>query len=105
MLKVSIFIILLLQINIVFSQENTLKEANAFLQDGKYSKSIKLYNQVLDVFPNNLEALFLRGFANEQIGKINEALSDYNKVVELYPNYSLIYYNRGILFYGKKIIY
>ena len=91
-----------LQINIVFSQENTLKKANTYLEDGNYTKSIKLYNQVLDVFPNNLEALFLRGFANEQIGKINEALSDYNKVVELYPNYSLIYYNRGILFYGKK---
>ncbi len=63
---------------------------------GHFKKVISLFNKVLEVTPNDANALVNRGLAQASLGNHEVAIADYNKALLLNPVSLNLYYNRGI---------
>jgi tetratricopeptide (TPR) repeat protein len=75
-----------------FGQANKLlREA---LKSTDANEQIKLFTQVIELEPKNLDAYFYRGLANQNLGDYNAAVLDYTKVIFYKPDADT-YYNRG----------
>ncbi|CAG8616369.1 10055_t:CDS:2 [Acaulospora morrowiae] len=59
-----------------------LVRAKILLRSNEYSSSLLDYNKVLELDPNNADALFNRGNLNLKICKYQEALDDFNNLLE-----------------------
>ncbi|MEA3443656.1 MAG: tetratricopeptide repeat protein [Bacteroidota bacterium] len=62
-----------------------------------WSKDISLWNDVLEKYPNQAEALNNRGFAWYFKNEPQKAIDDYNKAIKIDPGFSTSYVNRGTL--------
>ncbi|MCF8374297.1 MAG: tetratricopeptide repeat protein [Bacteroidales bacterium] len=62
-----------------------------------WGDSLRLWNDVLDKYPNQAEALNNRGFAYYFQGDYEKALADYNQAIKIDPGFSTSYVNRGTL--------
>ncbi|MCA9882940.1 MAG: tetratricopeptide repeat protein [Anaerolineae bacterium] len=60
-------------------------DATAAFQSGDFDGAIDFMNQVLDIEPDNAEALTIRGLARSQIGSLQLAIDDYTFALELVP--------------------
>lgn len=69
--------------------ENSYSDRNALLNNAKYVQSIQL---------------IMSGLALERRNSLIEAIEKYNQAEQITPEYSVIYYNRGNLYYKLKII-
>ncbi|WP_353932114.1 tetratricopeptide repeat protein [Okeanomitos corallinicola TIOX110] len=63
---------------------------------GDYQGAILAYNRVLNLNPNNTEALLYRGATYSKLKDYQKEIADYNQAIKINPNYAKAYYNRGI---------
>jgi len=84
--------------------EQSLRLADIYYKRGAYAHAIAEFNNVLDVDPENIDALNNRGNAYSYSGRYTEAIRDFDQVIGLEPDFALAYHNRGIAlaWRGKK---
>lgn len=76
---------------------------NLYFQLGDYKKAISYYDQVLEINPNNLDALNNKGAALVKLGKADEAIQYYIKILSIDPNHSTA--KSGLKFAIKEVWY
>ena len=53
------------------------------------------YTQVIELEPNDTDALFQRGSVFEKLGKLDNAVEDFTSVIALDPSHAKALYARG----------
>ena len=84
----------------IFSQETTEKlilEAKNKESDGNYKDALVLFEKILDLEPENVEALNGKGATYLKLGNITESEFYFNKSLEIDPNYIPAQTNLGIV--------
>jgi tetratricopeptide (TPR) repeat protein len=74
----------------------TFDQAIAYHQRGHLREAEQLYQQVLRVDPQNVDALYLLGIIAQQVGSSDLALDYLNQVLRLKPHFAEAHNNRGI---------
>jgi tetratricopeptide (TPR) repeat protein len=62
---------------------------------GDFYKAKEYFNKVLDLNPDNFNALYYRGIARGKVGDHEGAIEDFNKVIRLNREHPHVYYNRA----------
>jgi tetratricopeptide (TPR) repeat protein len=65
-------------------------------QQGKFDESIKYYDKIISLTPNDPELYFNRGAAKGMLMNSEGSIKDYDKAIELKPDYMEAYANRGV---------
>ena len=65
-------------------------------QQGKFNESIKYYDNLIVLIPNDPELYFNRGAAKGMLMNSEGSIKDYDKAIELKPDYMEAYANRGV---------
>ena len=65
-------------------------------QEGKYDESIKYYDKIIELTPNDPELYFNRGAAEGMLMNSEGSIKDYDKAIVLKPDYKEAYANRGV---------
>ncbi|MBL1202849.1 MAG: tetratricopeptide repeat protein [Nostoc sp. GBBB01] len=69
-----------------------------YSQFNQYSKALEDLTQAINLVPEDVEYLTVRGMTYCQMQRYQEALQDFNRVIELNPNYQWAIANRGIAY-------
>ena len=67
-----------------------------------YQGAIADYTQAVQISPNNPDAYYQRGVANNQLNNYQAALEDFNQVLRLSPKNTFAYAQRGLAHVGLK---
>lgn len=67
----------------------------AHYEAGQYEQALASYDRVIDLNPNNVEALNNRALTLSNLGRDDDALADYNRSLQLRPDKMEILSNRG----------
>ncbi|TAE75588.1 MAG: tetratricopeptide repeat protein [Bacteroidetes bacterium] len=101
--------IFLLYISIFFgfglmaqNENPNFEEAKKNMQDGNYTKAIKLLNKTIKDRPEWAEAYLKRGQAYYELNKYKEMVKDCEKALELDKNLIQAHFNLGIAKYNLK---
>jgi len=85
-------------VTIVFSQEDVdllLKNGLESYRDGKLKESMTYFDKVLEIEPNNLDALNNKGGLLNTLGDFSEAIVYFDRVLEIEPNHVRALVNKG----------
>jgi tetratricopeptide (TPR) repeat protein len=77
------------------NEQEALQQGFAFIKLGQMDKAIHWYRKVLEINPENIEALSNIGGALQTIGKLEEAIAIYQKTVSIKPEFAEAYSNLG----------
>jgi serine/threonine-protein kinase len=89
--------LLWLRIPQTLTVNNLLQQATTAKQMGQNNDSLNYLNQVLEVKPNNSDALAQRSTLLWENGQSEEALQDLTNAIEVSPERAVLYYQRGNL--------
>ena len=64
---------------------DAIAQARQHQQAGELSQAEYLYRKVLEVAPDNAEAVFLLGSVCHQLNRLAEAIAHYRRTIELAP--------------------
>src|SRR5262249_10945145 len=78
-----------------------LRLAQLYVRVGKLDQALEQCQQVVEVEPNNLEALGLQGGVLSALGRDQEAIAVYEHVLQIDPSIQEAYLYLGAL-YGKR---
>jgi len=67
------------------SLDEFLTHGNELFDEAKYEEAITYYDKALSIDPSNLDALFSKALALDNLGRFAEAISHYDKVLEIEP--------------------
>ncbi len=98
-----------------FNQSNVSDVSKAAFNKSKYAddlfsqayqekepdNAIKLYNEVIDLSPNNAAAFNNRGILFFNKKDYDKSIDDYDRAIKIDPKYALAYNNRGTSWYDK----
>lgn len=70
---------------------------NALINKRDYVHAIETLSMAVDLDPDNVVTLNLRGLAHERTGQDDLAMADYNLALQKRPTYGVPYNNRGII--------
>lgn len=73
-----------------------LEKAIALFDEGKYTESLTLINQILASNPKEAYALYYRGMILDTQKKYVEAIADYKKAISLNPDLTIVNYLIGV---------
>ena len=62
------------------------KIAASLISNGKYEESIKYYDKILEINPNDVNALLNKGSIFIELDKFDESIKHYDKILEINPN-------------------
>jgi len=79
-----------------------LFEAMRRHKEGQHDQSIALYKTVLDMEPDNADALHFLGIVYCELNHFDVGIKLITKAIELFPNYYLYHINLGHMFYKQK---
>lgn len=65
---------------------------------GNYEKSVGIFNEAINLDPNDFEGYYGRGTAYLHLKKYSQAISDFNKVIQINPNHYTAYNNLGVAY-------
>jgi len=68
----------------------------SLISNGKYEESIKYYDKILEVNPNDANALLNKGSVLIELNKFDEAIKYYDKILEVNPNDANALTSKGI---------
>jgi tetratricopeptide (TPR) repeat protein len=74
---------------------------NVLFKKRAIDKAIEAYSKALELDPDNVLFLNVRGWAYESKGQDDQALADYNAALQKRPNFGAPYNNRGTLYLRK----
>ncbi|MHA1705456.1 MAG: tetratricopeptide repeat protein [Promethearchaeota archaeon] len=77
--------------------ESLNKKGIELMNKGEHDNALKSFNKVLNLDPNNINALFYTGYILFTLEKYDEALAYFNKVLEIDPSFKEAWYNKGRL--------
>ena len=90
-----LLILILLNLSIVstevFAQteqdaELMFNEAKEYFVKGDYKQAITIYDDILEIMPNNISTLKMKGIAQSNLDQHNESLKQFFKVLQYKPN-------------------
>jgi len=64
---------------------------------GRFADAISIYDKIVELFPNNKDAYYLRGVANKDSGEYHRALDDFNSALSMDDNDYRAYCNKAII--------
>jgi len=76
--------------------EITLQQANELKYRNDYANAIEIYDQVLEIDPQNARAFHSKGNAMDLLGRYEEAISCYESALTCDPNNAETLYNKGV---------
>lgn len=76
----------------------TLERGKVKLLDGDINNALIDFNTVLEVEPENIEALNMRSNCYNELEDMDKAKSDILKVMELAPDFKLAHFNLGLVY-------
>ena len=82
-----------------FLANQKLEEGNKFYYAKDYNEAIKLYDESLQIKPNQDKVFFYRGNAYALNGNRSQAIEDYTKSIQINPNFADAYFVRGGWYY------
>ncbi len=76
---------------LVYAQtENNVEEmfdlANTHFVNGDYDKAIRIYDKILEIVPNNISTLKMKGIAQSNIGEHQKSLKQFFIIIQHRPN-------------------
>jgi predicted O-linked N-acetylglucosamine transferase (SPINDLY family) len=71
-------------------------------KDGHHEQAISLYQKVLDMAPENTDALHFLGIVYCELKNYEVGIKLIKKAIEIFPNYYLYHLNLGHIFYKQK---
>ncbi|MTF40327.1 protein kinase domain-containing protein [Cyanobacterium aponinum] len=80
-----------------------LKQADYLRESKQYREAIDLYNQVIELNPNNATAYNNRGLAYDELKQYQKAIDSYNRAIELDSNYTNAYNNLDLAYKNLKV--
>jgi tetratricopeptide (TPR) repeat protein len=83
--------------------QDMLKFSRKLYAAGRYPLIDDITAKVVDRFPGNSDAHFLRGIAFHAQKMSDLALSEYNLTVKLNPSHEAAYYYRGMIHHNNKV--
>ena len=98
-----IFVILLIPLILlnsnIFAEDNTIeelhKESADFVSQSRFNEAIEVFDQILEIDPNNVKALINRSAVLIEIGQNEKALYDINRILTIDPNHVKALSNKG----------
>lgn len=84
------------------TKEQWLQEGITLSNIGLFKEAIVVYNNAIELDPQNVHAYRSRGYAYERLKKYDKALEDYNQAIKLDPFHALTYNNRGFIYHRYK---
>ncbi len=78
--------------------DELLNIVEIYSDQGEFDKLMNICQKILELEPDNFNALLLLGYAYEGKGDLNTALLNYNKVKELKPEYAQVYFRIGYVY-------
>lgn len=82
----------------ISAQDFLLMLANAYYHVQRYRDTKSIYDQILNLNPDDPDALNNRGVTYAKLGRYDEALADFNQSLELRPDDPRTLYNRGNIY-------
>ncbi len=79
-----------------------LTEALAHHKSNEFDKAVMLYQKILKIDVNHIDALHLLGTALYQLGRHTEAITFINKAIQLNPNVYYFYNNLGEVYRAQE---
>ena len=76
--------------------EDVIYQAMSFLEKKQPKAAISLFNQALKADPKNIQALYNKGLAQNQIRKYQDAITSFDRVLEIKPDDAPALNNRAI---------
>jgi len=76
----------------------------AYVEIGKPEKAVEALNQVIEAYPNHMNALLNLGVAYANMKRYDKALKTYEKVIRIKPDYAKVHNNLGNIFIAKGMI-
>ena len=64
-----------------------------------FEKALKLFEEAINLNPNDYQGYFGRGTAYDSLKNYRQAISDFTQAIKLNPNFSMTYNNRGNAYY------
>ncbi len=77
-----------------------LTEGNRKYLKGDYKGAIKVFDKLLKMESNNLQALINRGLAYLDLWKYDRAIIDFSRVIEIDKENADAYRNRALAYYS-----
>ena len=102
-----LLILILLNLSIVstevFAQteqdaELMFNEAKEYFVKGDYKQAITIYDDILEIMPNNISTLKMKGIAQSNLDQHNESLKQFFKVLQYKPNDVISFTGMGVGF-------
>ena len=81
-----------------FNLEEKFKSAVENHQKNNLDVAINLYNEILEIDPNNSSIYYNLGLAHNKKKQLNKSIHCYEKVIEIDPNYISAHFNLGIIY-------
>ncbi len=74
-----------------------LLKAKEYLNSNEKEKALNIYDEVIKIENENLEAHFNKALILTKLQKYKEALRSYDLVIEIKPDFEEVYINRGVI--------
>ncbi|MDI6780833.1 MAG: tetratricopeptide repeat protein [bacterium] len=74
-----------------------------YLQNKQYEKAIEIYRRILWHYPDNQEAWYRMGMANERLKHINKSADCFYKCIKINPKHANAYNYIGYMYAERKI--
>lgn len=82
--------------SVIFPPAYYIIRGNTYYAEGKYHEAITLYDQALEIDPNESSAHYNKGIALRRLEKYEEAITSYDVALDINPEYASAHYNKGI---------
>ena len=73
-------------------------EANGYFKNGDYNQAITVYDEILDIAPDNISTLKMKGIAESNLGYHEKSLEQFFKVLQYKPNDAISLAGMGVGF-------
>jgi tetratricopeptide (TPR) repeat protein len=85
-----------------FAEEDGFEKGLALIKARQYGEAIKVFSDLIDMIPGDVEAYNYRGVARAYQKDYDGAISDYSTALKLKPEYAEALHNRGFAWAKKS---
>ena len=90
--------------------ENMFNQAKEHFVNGEYKQAITIYDDILEIFPNNISTLKMKGIVESNLEEHGKSLKQFFQVLQYKPNDVISLTGMGVGFgnlgeYQESIVY